>query len=403
MSPVARLLRRPRVDLVPTTPDELTPGWLTHAMRQSGAINSSAMLTHLDIRPIGTGVAMSGVTRRIGLTWDTDDPALPSSAIAKFAATDPRVRGLVESLDIYGREIAFYQELASTMPIRVPRHFASHADPQPAAWAAAAGQRVVDAMPQNAQLALTIEVEKVMRPTKRRYVLVIEDLGEDFDVFDLVEPPTPDQLGAALSELAELHAMFWGRRELADARCVSALVTTTPRLYRNVYQGRCRGLLTDLLGTRSDAAELLSRADTAAESLADDVAVINRPITLVHGDPRSDNILYQANGPVFVDWALVGFANPAFDVAYLLGSSVREEQMATVAPDLTRRYLAALSAQGRTVGIDLFWPDVMAAARAILMQQLMGLQYDEFADYGDQGRAGDHWVPRLLALMSLDS
>jgi len=49
-----------------------------------------------------------------------------------------------------------------------------------------------------------------------------------------------------------------------------------------------------------------------------------RPLTLVHGDLRSDNIFYSRNSVRFIDWGLALAGNAAFDLARLAGGSARK-------------------------------------------------------------------------------
>jgi hypothetical protein len=49
-----------------------------------------------------------------------------------------------------------------------------------------------------------------------------------------------------------------------------------------------------------------------------------RPLTLAHGDLRSDNIFYGRKFVRFIDWGLALAGNAAFDLARLAGGSARQ-------------------------------------------------------------------------------
>lgn len=383
---------------IPNAPEEVTPEWATSAMHAAGVLPSDAHVVDTKIDGQLGGVGMSGITKRIGFTYNRDDADFPKSVIAKFAAADTVIRGLVESLDIYGREIAFYRDLAERMPIRVPRFCGGGCDEASGQGVTEAAARVVNRLPPSAQLAITKDHTKFMRPSKRRYALMIEDLGDGHTVHDLTDPPTIEDLKSVLDQLALLHATFWGDASLAKHVSTRCMVTPTPRLYQNVFHGRGRGLMEE----RWPAGGWLtphnwSVVERCVDRFADDLALLNKPVTLVHGDPRSDNVLYDSTGPTLVDWSLMGYANPAYDVGYLIGSSVRVEDMDRHAEALVRRYLRTLASHGRTVRFELLWQGVGAVARAVTVQNIMGLAYP-LADYGEGGRAEDHWLPRLVAL-----
>lgn len=392
-------MRSPKAEFIPSGPEELTPQWLTDQLRLAEMIDHDVAVVSFTTKPIANGVGMAGTTERVLLTYDTDRAGLPASVIGKFAATNPETRGMVESLDIYGREIAFYQGLARRLPIPVPQFCGGECDPATGEMVARIGSSVVDRLPQKAQLAITEDVTKVMRPSKRRYALLIEDLGEGHVVHDIVSPPPLTDLEPVLEQLAAVHASFWGEQSLLDHPSTRWLITPTPRLYRNVYRGRCKALMQDRWGDWMTDRHW-TVIESAMDGLEGDLKTINQPVTLVHGDPRSDNVLYGADGPRIVDWALLAFGHPAFDVGYLLGSSVRIEDMAQHAEPLAQKYLQALAAQGRTMAFDRLWAGVGATARAVLAQAIMGLPHP-LADYGEDGRAEDYWAPRLIALADL--
>ena len=141
-----------------------------------------------------------------------------------------------------------------------------------------------------------------------------------------------------------------------------------------------------------------SMMDDALANFADDVDVINEPWTLVHGDPRSDNLLYRDDGVVVLDWALTAIAHPGYDVAYLLGSSVRVEEMGAV-PDLIAEYLATANAAGAPVSAAELRRGMVAGTRANIVQQVSSLPV-LVGDYGHHGMPADLWTPRLFAFLA---
>ncbi len=96
---------------------------------------------------------------------------------------------MIETYDCYAREIVFYRDIAAEVPLRIPRHHGSDFDPAKMRRVNEAAARAVDRLPTRAHLVMTRDVTKFMRPTKRRYALLLEDLGSGMVVHDLVEPP----------------------------------------------------------------------------------------------------------------------------------------------------------------------------------------------------------------------
>lgn len=382
---------------VPSTPAEVTAAWCTSAMRQAGVIETTPdapTVTAVTIEPLGGGTGMSGDAVRLRFTWDQPDASLPDTAVAKFAAPLPVIKGLLESLDAYAREISFYQGLSDSMPLRVPRFLGGHADPGRSAKATARINRIVNGLPGRAQVAMTVDPTKLLRPSKRRYALMIEDLGDELTVHDVVEPPQPQHLELTLTELAGLHAAFWGRKDLLDHGATARLVCPTPKLYENVYDGRVRSLMLDVW---SDwlTPEFVAIADDARQRFTADIDRINTPLTFLHGDPRSDNILFndQHTTATFVDWALTGFGHPAYDVAYHLSASLDVPNMSHFVP-LAEHYLRELTAAGIALDPLDFWETARAAMRSMLMQQIQAIPHP-LSSYGDKNLE-DYWAPRLL-------
>jgi hypothetical protein len=347
-------------------------------MRTAGTIGDDVEVVGLRIEPLGHGgVGLSGETVRVELIYRGPAPSLeglPATVIAKFPTREAANRGMIETYDCYAREIVFYRDIAAEVPLRIPRHHGSDFDPAKLRRVNETAARAVDRLPTRAHLVLTRDVTKFMRPTKRRYALLLEDLGSGMVVHDLVDPPPRDRLEQILDALARLHAAFWDRQDLATHPVSRPLVSTMPGTFVNVMRARNVPLALERWSewlTPEDQALF----DVAADRFVDDLATLNRPMTFVHGDPRSDNILFDDGDPVLLDWAQPGVAHPGFDVGYVLGSSLRIEER----DDITLE-----------AGIG-------ATARAMIVQQLNSLTV-LIGDYGEHGLPADLWVPRLLAL-----
>ena len=366
-------------------------------MHRAGALPADVTVAGFTLEPLGGGVGLTGETVRLRLTYagsGVADADPPPTIVAKFPTTVSQNRGMVESMDCYAREICFYRDLAHLVPARIPRHLGSDFDPGPPRRVTATASKLVERLPARAHLALTRDMTKFMRASKRRYALLLEDLGPGHEVHDLVEPPPLDRLELALDNLAAVHAAFWGRTDLVDHPSARTLVTDLPTTSVNVFHGRTRAMAEQRWGwSDGPIADLL---DAAAERFADDLAVINEPITLVHGDPRSDNLLFGADDVVLLDWAMPAFGHPGYDVGYLLGSSLRVEH-ADRTTALLERYRERLAERGPTLDADDLATSVAATARAMLVQQVGSLAV-LIGDYGEHGVPADMWAPRLAAV-----
>lgn len=88
-----------------------------------------------------------------------------------------------------------------------------------------------------------------------------------------------------------------------------------------------------------------------------------RPITLVHGDLRSDNIFYCRNSVRFIDWGLSLAGNAAFDLARLAGGSARKPLSLLQHVDLFKIWHTELQRKGvRNYPLHDAWQDYRDAA-----------------------------------------
>lgn len=373
--------------------------WITDAMREAGAlpVGRVVRLTTAPLNDGGTG--FTGETVRVELEYEGADGA-PASVIAKFPTSDRQNRGMLENFDAYAREIRFYRAFAHRMPCPTPTYLGSDYDEKGARSTGPRTSRIIDALPDRVQLAITADVTKFMRATNRRYALLIEDLGAATTVHDLVAPPDDAQLGDVMDVLAAVHAAFWGDATLAGSDVVRPILTTTPGLYRTVGRKRCLPLARDRWRVWLDD-DRVALIEDALDRFADDVAAVNEPVTLIHGDPRSDNILFRNDGEVvLLDWALAGHAHPGFDVGYLLSSCLDADRIAA-ADDLVDRYLSALSERGVALDRTELRQRIASTYRGLAVQQLMSIPVLNGDSY-DGDEIFDIWMPRIVAGLEHD-
>lgn len=346
------------------------------------------------------GKGMSGDVIRVQLEYAGDQGDAPNTVIAKFPTIDSTNRGLIESQGAYEREISFYRSFGNDLPVRSPAYFGSAMDGGPPRAVAARVNRGIDKLPAKTHVAMTRDVTKFLKPSKRRYALLIEDLGDDRTVYDLTAPPSTEQLGVALEALAQVHAKFWGDSRLKGHAAFWPLVTETPALQRNVYQVEALADAIDRYGFENEGTRAL--CNEAGVRFPADVARVNRPLTLVHGDPRSDNLLYASDGSVaIVDWALTGFADPGYDVGYLIAAAVDPRSGASSARTLAEQYHRALTAEHVSYDFAELWESVEATARCMVVQQTLSLRYLQ-GGYGDAKPMADYWLPRALSVLGAE-
>ena len=328
-------------------PELLTPDWLTEAMRPSGVLGSGAVAS-ADVAPLGTGQMCDSVRIRLDYVGDVT-PDAPTSVVAKLPAADETSRQTGITLRSYEKEVRFYQEVAPTLDVRVPRLF--HAD---------------------------IEVGT------GSFVLLLGDAAPA-EQGDQLAGCSPEVAESALAELVGLHAPRWGDASLREIEWLFV----EPAEYRaNMAQ-----LLPMLWAGFADRyAEVL---DPAAAHVGTEVFAkldsyldeSTAPATIVHGDYRLDNLLIDPRDAsiTVVDWQTVALGAAATDAAYFVGAGLLADDRRAHEERLVRGYHEALVAAGvEGYGWDECWTDYRRGTFAGLMMAVAASMLVERTERGDR-------------------
>lgn len=327
-------------DPIADAPDALTPEWLTAALRSAGRLGST--VTAVEQTTVGTGQMCDSV--RLTLTYAPVDSG-PRTMIAKLPAADETSRATALALRSYENEVRFYQQLAPALPIRTPEVY--YAD---------------------------IEVATA------RFVLLLEDMAPA-EQGDQLQGCTVEMAKVAIDELVRLHAPRWGDPSLSSMEWLHR--------DREAQQEFLLMLLPSLWdGFRQRyAAELGPDVHAAGEALfghlGQYLTADSEPWTIVHGDYRLDNLLFDVSpGGVpltVVDWQTCGHGPALNDVAYFIGAGLLPDDRVDVEEDLVRDYHRGLVAAGvQDYDWDRCWRDyrrgtwaglVMAVAASMLVER----------------------------------
>jgi hypothetical protein len=283
---------------VPDTVDAIDSDWLSAALGQSVSSFETKFLE---------GGVLADAFRLHEIRYANESPDLPRSVIVKLASQSEKRRDMAIENNAYLKEVEFFRELASTMPLRSPSLYHAMTDGSAGA---------------------------------ERFVLVMEDLGNHSRVFDQVEdnPDEPFMRKIAI-EIAGMHAQYWEAPETRlpwlsarDHRYVftfDAASRESPErlseflgLWREMYG---RDLFTEGGVRKSESiTRLLCGPESAniLDRISDHLS--GRPHTLLHGDLRADNIFRSdpARGLsvddselTYIDWQLTGTGPPGLEFA----------------------------------------------------------------------------------------
>ncbi|MCV7412489.1 hypothetical protein AWC05_17885 [Mycobacterium florentinum] len=314
---------------LPQSADDLDDSWA------SQALGTSVRVTNHESVGLGTAFAC----RLFRLTLDAP-PGTPTSVLVKMPIVGD-TRAMLDGIGTYSREIEFYRELAPHLPVRTPKIYSA---------------------------------EQAADSTD--FVLVMEDLAGDCVQIDQHEGFSRHQAEAITDALARFHGWSWGKEQLLQR--YSARFWPTSSGEGRALQQQYGQLFAYVWGLRRDAlVELLppsavSISDRFTELQPRMIDALATPTCITHGELRSDNLLFDANGePVFIDFQTVGQECGIRELQYLLCTSIPPERLAGIEDALIQRYCGGLANyepdQAReqyrwATAYNLLWP-IMANVR----------------------------------------
>lgn len=349
--------------VIPQQQDELTAAWFSDVLPFDGSV------TEVTIKDIGLDVGFIGNVYRCYLTWATPSADLPASVIVKVPTNVDENFAIGDGLQLYEREITVYEKLRGTLGLPIPGYLYGAMDPDPAPWIERPLLFLFDKLPLGGINWLLNQFLKLSGRSKRRYVLVLEDITD-------ARAPTQAQGGsladtrAALRVLAAFHAHNWMRTEVVERHPRVWPVDRACRVYqanyvRNLanFQQRYRDRVSPEMFRRLD--DIQERAATLNQSLA------AAPWTLLHGDFRLDNLLFRDDDITVLDLQSLGYGRPAVDVAYFVTTALNGEHRSQET-QLLRTYHEALVEAGVTDYSYETLLDDCAKAKEIFAHRIVG-------------------------------
>jgi len=319
---------------------DVTPEWLTGALRGAGALADGACVVSLETEPVGTGQMAD--TTRFSLTFDIPR-AGPASVVGKFASADEQSRATGLALRAYEIEIRFYREVAARVGARVPATYVAEVEPD-TGW----------------------------------FTLLLEDIVGAAQG-DQIAACSPDVAAAVLEEMAGLHAPCWEAPDLAALEWLNRATPESDGLLCVLVSSLLPGFLERYEDTLAPDHQEVCRL--FAEHLPAYLRLRTGPRTASHGDFRLDNLLFQPGNPrpVVVDWQTVAWTGASYDVAYFIGGCLSAEDRRSHEGDLLAHYHDALRRRGvrdytleqlrADVRRDTFGGVLMAIVAAMVVQR----------------------------------
>jgi hypothetical protein len=298
----------------PAHPDDITDDWW------AAVLGRAPDRWHWE--PIGTGQVGDSVR----FTLDFADGAGPATLAGKFAAADPTSRGTAAMLGLYAKEVQFYRDLAPQLPVRTPQ-------------------------------ALVAE----MAGDGEHFILLFEDLGPARGGNQIAGCDLADAR-AVIRQAAALHAPSWHNPAIlgldwlqpnpAAAVQVKALYPQAQAIFRERYADQ---LEPEFMALCEQLAEITAATDRVHDA-----------VSLVHGDFRLDNVLFDIKGgaepAAVLDWQTLTIGNGLTDIGYFLGCGIGDTLRRAHEHELLALYCAEMSARGVVLRVDDIWRDYVVGA-----------------------------------------
>ncbi len=318
-------------------PADLSAEWLASVL--------AAPVADFTFERIGTG--QMSECYRVTLDYPAD-AAGPASVVLKVAASDPVSRQTGLSLGLYEREVRFYTDIAPNIGGPVAPCHSTGFDADSGA-----------------------------------FHLLLGDAGPAV-VGDEIRGATIEQAMLAMAELGRLHAPAFGDQSMARADWLNRESPMNQALIGQLYAGFLDRYCDQIADEhRAVCEQLVGSFDAylAAEGSAD------RPMGLVHGDYRLDNMLFgqpEADRPLtVVDWQTVAWGPAMTDVAYFLGCALPDQLRRDHYDALLRMYHEALGAHA-PVTFDEVREGVRRQSFFGVMMAIVSSMLVERTDRGDQ-------------------
>jgi aminoglycoside phosphotransferase (APT) family kinase protein len=278
---------------IPEGSDDVTAEWLNSALRVAGALDGlvvSAIKKRL--QPAGTGGGffsdLMWIEPQYGIQANSD--STNNRAPAKLVLKRPR--STIDPLLTYRyeREVRYFQHFSDSGPVRVPACYFAEFDAE-----------------------------------SGNFAILLQDLS-DLDAGDEWVGCSLRQAEAAVLTAAQLHAAFW-EKPAVEQRLSSRRVPwkpPTPEMWAKLSQD----FEDEFPSDAKELAELL--AEVGLMRLLDVMSA--RPVTLIHGDFRLDNMLFEAETPtsrptiVLLDWQMTRQDVGPADLAWFFAISLEDGQ-----------------------------------------------------------------------------
>lgn len=292
--------------------EELDAKRLGEALMAAGY--ASGPIDAVRLSPIGKGLLGSSHLVDIRYSNGADGPR---SLVIKMHSDNPTARKIgrhgyriPECHGFYGTEVIFYQKLAPTLSIRVPRCYAA-----------------------------------ALSEDGTRFILLMEAITPAEPGDDLGDCPV-ERLARAVRNIALLHASSWNMPSSALPKGIYDARGPHSTVLQDHMRKACR-INSERWAQEFDAG-MFDRFFRFAEFYDEWQRGEGRPRGLVHVDHRMDNLLFftDRDEVALVDWQMVHLGMPLRDLGQIFAASIPPDLRRAQAEPMLRLYHRTLEEEG---------------------------------------------------------
>ena len=333
---------------------QITPQWVEGLLRGSGDLESNMSVTSVRTERIGEGVGVLSILQRVIPTYSGATQA-PASFVVKYPTNDATQRFTADALVLYIRELKFYAECAQSAPFKTAKCY---------------GQAIA--------------------ADNTDFTIAMEDMGK-YRTLDQLQGVSIEDAKILLNSLADFHAAWWDKPQLDEMSSYFQPLNnpTYNAVLPMLWQGGWPSVEEHGKDVVPDSVAHIG--ELWASKVPWMLENLMSPRTLCHGDYRADNLMFDGNTPVAIDFQIVGTGSGIYDVGYFISQSIDGDVRAGHDRELVNGYLDRLESHGISVDRDEMW-------RQYLITICFCVTYGvtTFQGFTEQNERGQHLLKDML-------
>lgn len=333
---------------------QITSQWVENLLKQSGDLESQNSVTAVRTERIGEGVGLLSILQRVIPTYAQPSNA-PKSFVVKYPTDDLTQRFTADALVLYIRELKFYAECAEQAPFDTAKCY---------------GQAIAS--------------------DNTDFTIAMGDISH-FRQMNQLDGVNLDDAKTLLNVLADFHASWWGSAQLdtmssyfqpLDNPTYNAVLPMLWQAGWPVVEQHGMDVVPD---------SVAQIGGIWAEKVPWMLSNLMSPTTMCHGDYRADNLMFNGNKPVAIDFQLIGTGSGMYDVGYFISQSITAAVRSGHDRELVNGYLDRLESHGISVDRDEMWRQYQIS---ICFCVTYGVT--TFQGYTDQNERGQQLIKEML-------